>query len=91
MKNLIKKWLIKRWLKKYGITNYTFNSVGEIDINGDVNLTYRSLKKLPFYIQFGKINGYFTCSLNKLISLKGMPKEVDRNFNCSYNKLTSLE
>ena len=91
MKILIKKWLIKRWLKNYGITNYTINTNGEIDVDGDINLTYRSLKKLPSYIQFGKVNSYFTCSLNKLISLKGMPKEVDGNFNCSYNKLTSLE
>ena len=91
MKNLIKKWLIKRWLKKYGITNYTINTNGEIDVYGDVNLTYRSIKKLPSYIQFGKVNGYFTCSLNKLTSLKGVAKEVGGIFNCSYNKLTSLE
>ena len=91
MKTLIKKWLIKRWLKKYGIKNYTINANGEVDVDGDVNLTYRSLKKLPSYIQFGKVNGYFTCSLNKLISLKGVAKEVGGIFNCSYNKLTSLE
>lgn len=91
MKNLIKKWLIKRWLKKYGITNYTINTIDEIDVDGDVNLTYKGIKKLPSYIQFGKVNGYFTCSLNKLISLKGVAKEVGGIFNCSYNKLTLLE
>lgn len=91
MKNLIKKLLAKRWLKKYGITNYTINASGEIDVDGDVNLTYRGIKKLPSYIQFGKVNGYFTCSLNKLTSLKGAAKEVGGIFNCSYNKLTSLE
>ena len=91
MKTLIKKWLAKRWLKKYGIKNYTINIKGEIDVDGDVNLTYRGIKKLPSYIQFGKVNGYFTCSLNKLISLKGVAKKVGGIFNCSYNKLTSLE
>lgn len=91
MKNFIKKWLTKRWLKKYGIKNYTINTIGEINVDGDVNLTYRGIKKLPSYIQFGKVNGYFTCSLNKLISLKGVAKEVGGIFNCSYNKLTSLE
>lgn len=91
MKTFIKKQLIKRWLDKYGIKNYTINSKGEIDVDGDVNLTYRGIKKLPSYIQFGKVNGYFTCSLNKLTSLKGAAKEVGGIFNCSYNKLTSLE
>ena len=90
MKNLIKKWLIKRWLKKYKITNYTINIKGEIDVDGDVNLTYRGIKKLPSYIQFGKVNGYFSCCMNKLISLKGVPKKVKGDFYCRHNELVSL-
>lgn len=33
----------------------------------------------------------FYCSHNHLISLKGCPKNVKRNFECKYNKLLSLE
>ncbi len=91
MKTLIKKWLIKRWLKKYKITNYTINANGEIDVDGDVNLTFGDIKKFPSYIQFGKVNGYFSCNLTKLISLKGAPKKVKGSFYCRLNELTTLE
>lgn len=76
MKTLIKKWLIKRWLKKYGITNYTINDDYTIDIAGNINLTYKSLKKFPSFIQFRIVKGNFNCSYNELISLKGAPREV---------------
>lgn len=33
----------------------------------------------------------FVCSFNRLVSLKGSPREIDEHFDCSYNKLTSLE
>ena len=33
----------------------------------------------------------FSCTYNKLTSLKGAPKEVGGEFNCSHNNLTSLE
>lgn len=90
MKTLIKKWLIKRWLKKYGITNYTINDKCEIDVDDDVNLTFGDIKKFPSYIQFGNVNGYFSCCMNKLISLKGAPKKVKGDFYCRHNELVSL-
>ena len=37
--------------KKYNITNYTINSDGSIDVDGDVNLSNRGLTKLP--LKFG--------------------------------------
>jgi hypothetical protein len=75
--------------KKFGITNYTINSDGLVDVNGDVDLSSESLTKLP--LKFGKVTGYFDCYDNQLTTLEGGPKEVGGNFNCRDNKLATLE
>ena len=87
--------------KRYNITNYTINSDGTVDVEGDVNLRqvlvdclfhddcFWGLTKLP--LKFGKVTGDFDCSRNQLISLDGAPKEVGGDFDCSYNQLTTLE
>jgi Leucine-rich repeat (LRR) protein len=75
--------------KKYNIKNYTINSDGSIDVNGDVNLYNKGLTELP--LVFNKVSGYFDCSNNQLTSLKGCPRWVGSSFYCTYNNLTSLE
>jgi len=75
--------------KKYGITNYTINDDGSIDVNGDVYLSYRELTKIP--LKFRNVSGYFACFNNKLKSLEGAPESVGGNFNCSDNQLVSLD
>ena len=77
--------------KKYGIENYTINSDGTVDVNGDVYLFYglKGLTKLP--LKFGKVTGDFYCNNNNLTSLEGGPKEVGGEFYCTDNELTILE
>ena len=75
--------------KKYGIENYTINEDGSIDVNGNVNLSYKGLTELP--LTFNKVTGYFDCSRNNLTSLKGSPRWVGGSFNIIYNLITSLE
>jgi hypothetical protein len=75
--------------KEYNIENYTINSDGSIDVDGDINLNSISLKKIP--IKFNIVSGNFSASINNLTSLEGCPKEVGGDFYCSYNQLTSLE
>ena len=75
--------------EKYGITNYTINEDGSIDVNGNVNLSYKGLTELP--LTFNKVTGDFDCSRNGLTTLKGSPKWVDGSFNIIYNLITSLE
>ena len=75
--------------KKYNITNYTINIDGSIDVDGNVNLSYKNLTKLP--LTFNKVSGNFYCYINELITLKGSPKEVFGHFSCSQNRLTLLE
>ena len=74
--------------KKYRIINYTINSNGSIDIDGDVYLDYKNLEILP--LKFGKVSGFFHCSNNELTTLEGCPKYVEGNFRCEYNQLTTL-
>jgi len=75
--------------KRYGIRNYTINSDGSIDVDGDVDLHDIQLIKIP--LKFNKVDGYFYCYNNKLTSLEGCPKEIGGNFSCRDNFLTSLE
>ena len=82
---------IKSWCEEMSIKNYTINSQGEIDVNGNVHLEYSEFKELPY--KFGRVTGYFTLSDNKnLTSLKNCPNYVGDFFSCSYcSQLDSLE
>jgi hypothetical protein len=75
--------------KKYKITNYTINPDGSIDVDGNVDLSFKDLTELP--LTFNRITGNFSCSCNNLTSLKGSPRWVGCHFTCSNNPLTSLE
>jgi len=76
-------------IEKLGIENYTFNDDLSIDVNGNVNLSFKDLTKLP--IKFRNVSGDFNCSANKLTSLEGCPKTVGGYFGIRHNNLTSLE
>ena len=73
----------------YGIKNYKFNPDGTLDVFQNVYMDSKHLKELPF--KFGKVDGYFSCSNNKLISLKGAPRIVNGDFYCDDNNLKSFK
>ena len=73
----------------FGIRKYKFRPDGTLDVFESVFLYNQNLTKLPF--KFGKIDGDFNCSYNKLTSLKGTPEEVDGDFGCSRNNLINLK
>ena len=75
--------------KKYYINNYTINDDMSISVSGNVGLGYYNLKSIP--INFKEVDGYFNCSYNQLISLKGCPETVGGDFYCNNNQLTSLK
>jgi hypothetical protein len=79
---------------KYGIENWSINSDGLVDVQGDVYLYKQlfpsvGLTELP--LQFGKVTGDFDCSNTRLTTLKGDPHRVGGRFDCDMNNLTSLE
>jgi hypothetical protein len=86
---LYQKYSVKKICRKYGITNYTVNPDGSVDVKGSVNLSHKNLNRLP--LKFGKVSGNFYCYNNQLTTLEGCPTEVGGDFNCSYNQLTTLE
>jgi len=90
MKNLItkeEKDRIDEICNDHRIENYTINSDGSIDVDGDVNLHEQKLKELP--IKFNTVSGNFICNDNQLTSLVGCPTTVG-GFDCVKNQLTSL-
>jgi hypothetical protein len=72
-----------------GISDYTVNADGSIDVSGDVNLSNRNLTRIP--IKFRDVSGNFSCYRNNLTSLEFAPQSVGGDFSCSRNNLTSLE
>ena len=50
--------------KRYDIENYTINSDGSIDVDGNVDIQDRKLTKLP--LKFRNVSGSFDCKYNKL-------------------------
>ena len=79
------------WCEEMGIENYTINSKGEIDVDGNVDLSEIEFEKLPY--KFGIVTGYFDVGYNKkLTSLENCPDKVGTWFGCSHNpKIDSLE
>lgn len=73
---------------QYHIENYSINSDGSIDVDGNIKMHEMELSELP--LKFNKVSGNFNCSGNKLTSLVGSPKHVGGNFYCSDNPLPSL-
>jgi len=75
--------------KEFNITNWSINTDGTVDVDGDVYMQNNGLTKIP--IKFGKVTGHFRCDFNYLSTLEWAPYEVGGVFNCVHNKLTSLK
>ena len=81
---------IKSWCDKMGIRNYTINSQGEIDVDGNVDLNDTDLEELPY--KFGTINGWFTLSNNKkLKSLKNCPYHISNEHMFDIDGCSNLD
>ena len=80
---------IRSICREYGIFNYSINSDGTVDVDGDVDISGGWIEKIP--LKFGSVTGDFLCQSNELTTLEGGPKEVGGNFNCSVNELTTLK
>ena len=54
---------IEAWCEEMGIQKYTINSKGKIDVDRNVDLTYKDFKELPY--KFGIVDGYFDMAVCK--------------------------
>ncbi len=78
----IHDWLLRHWIK-----NYTIRDDLTVDATQNVNINLQSLTHIP--VQFGIIEGFFSCIGNQLTSLAGAPIKC-REFSCKDNQITSL-
>ena len=80
---------IEAWCDEMGIENYTINSQGEIDVNGNVLLDGKDFKELPY--KFGRVTSYFSLeSCKNLISLKNCPEIILTNRMFDVDGCTNL-
>ena len=91
VKQQVNKAEIEFWCEEMGIKKYTINSKGEIDVDGNVDLSKKDFKELPY--KFGTVTGLFDIGHNpNLTSLKNCPNHVTGYVDVSYNKrLKSLD
>ena len=66
---------------------WVINSDGEVDVDGNVNMSYMNLMEIP--VKFGSVSGYFDCSRNNITSLEFSPTSVGYNIDCYNNHLTN--
>jgi hypothetical protein len=88
-KEYVNNFNIHKVCRKWGIKNYTINSDGSIDVEGDIDLQSRKLNKIP--INFRNVSGNFYCHDNNLTSLEGSPEKVEGTFMCHRNQLKNLK
>lgn len=70
---------IEEILEDIGVSNYTINPDGKVDVDGDVSIHVLEGKKLP--IKFGKVTGdFWMTEAYELTSLEGCPYEVGGSF-----------
>ena len=91
VKRQVNKAEIEAWCEEMRIKNYTINPKGEIDVDGNVDLSKMEFKELPY--KFGVVDGYFDIGNNpNLTSLKNCPNIVMELFACDEcPQLDSLE
>ena len=84
---------IEAWCKVNNIENYTINSKGEIDVDGEVFIDSKNFNDIELPYKFGKVNGNFKLYIiTKLTSLKNCPDIVTNDFSCmGCSQLDSLE
>ena len=74
--------------KKYNIEGYTINPDGNVDVDGNVDLSYMKLVKIP--LKFNRVDGSFFVMGNSLSNLDNSPVEVNGHFDCYDCSITSL-
>jgi len=70
---------------------FTINDDITIDVDGDLDISYEYMNKLPSYIKFNRVNGDFACFFDncRTIRING-PKLVEKDYKVYYKCRTPL-
>lgn len=77
------------YVNHINIYNYKRYIGKRIVVLGEVNLSYCSLKKIPFEMLY--VSGSLHINNNQISSLKGCPSHIGGDFHCRYNILKNFE
>ena len=80
-----------KFINKYNIQNATLTDEGQINVDGDVNLSNKNLTDSDMTAKFGRVTGNFECQNNKLTSLDFAPEFVGGVFDCSNNNINDFD
>jgi hypothetical protein len=75
-----------KFLNKVCKGTWTLNENGEVDVEKSVYMDCANLTEIP--VKFGRVGGFFSCSDNKLTTLKNCPNYINSDFYCLGNNLT---
>ena len=77
----------KNWLDKCTEGTWRVNpQTGEVDVQGDFECRHSNLDSFKL-VRFGHVSGSFSCSSNKLTSLKGFPMEIKGGIDLEPNPI----
>lgn len=79
-----------KFINKYNIQNATLTDEGQINVDGDVNLSNKNLTDSDMTAKFGRVTGNFECQNNELTSLDFAPEFVGGIFDCSNNNINDF-
>ena len=75
--------------EEVGITDYTFDENGYLNVNGHVVFSEAPFEEIPF--KFGVVTGSFVYDFGLITSLKNAPYKVGGNFAVTNCRLLTLE
>ena len=94
IKTQIEEFIKENYWIKGQLKMNSVNGIYMVDCTNDVVVKNKDIKSLTNgFFEWGEVNGFFKCSYcDKLQSLEGAPKKVDKSFYCvGCNSLQSLE
>lgn len=71
---------ISVYLRKMGISKFSVNFDGSVDVIGDVYVTPESIKNGKLIVKFNNVQGSFICDSVGIKTLENFPKKVSEDF-----------
>lgn len=80
---------LEGWMTRHGISSFTVNPDGSVDVPGSVFLDDFTGSRIP--AKFNRVGGDFVCAGVGLTTLENSPSFVGGDYRVNHNSLTSLQ